>query len=74
MRYEDWGWLAVLGVVVAVEAKAPPGQMLSHGAARYKAAQPVLTYAVVLYLAGHLLGRWPARLDPLSAVDRWRRR
>lgn len=66
LQYDDYGWLAVGAVVVAVEAFAPRGKMLSHGAARYKAARPVLTTAVIGYLAGHLLGLIPARLDGLS--------
>lgn len=68
LQYDDYGWLAVLGVVVTVEVFAPPGKMLSHGAARYKAAQPVLTTAVIGYLAGHLLGLVPPYVDPLSRV------
>lgn len=61
LQQSDYAWLTVLGVVVVVEiAGADDDQMLSHAVARYKRAHPVLTTAVVLATAFHLL-EW---LDP----------
>lgn len=68
LQYDDYGWLAVLGTVFVVEYYAPPGKMLSHGAARYRAARPAATTFAVWYLSGHLLGYWPERLDGLSRL------
>jgi hypothetical protein len=64
LRQADYGWLAVAAVVVAAEVTAGPGEMLSHGAARYKAAHPVLTTSVVVVTAAHLLEWLPQNVDP----------
>lgn len=70
LQYDDYGWLAVLGVVAVVEGGAPPGKMLSHAAARYRATQPWLAIPFIVYLAAHLLGCWPTRFDVLSQIAR----
>lgn len=65
LQQSDYGWLAVLGVVVAVElAGASREQMLSHATGRYNAAHPVITTGVVLTTAAHLLGWLPVGVDP----------
>lgn len=65
LQQADYGWLAVLGVVVAVEvAGSRREQMLSHASVRYQAAHPVVTTGVVLTTAAHLLGWLPADVDP----------
>lgn len=71
LQYADKGWLTVLGVVVAVEVAAPPGQLLSQGAARYKQYRPVTTALVIGGLAAHLYGIIPKRYDPLSRFATW---
>jgi hypothetical protein len=68
LQYGDKGWLAVLGVVVAVEAKAPRGQLLSEAAARYKRRSPVITALVIGGLALHLYGLLPKSIDPLHRL------
>lgn len=70
MTYADYGWLAVLGVVLVVEVRAPRGQLLSEGAARYKAAQPIAWTSTVTLVAGHLLGVIPKRADPIHQLAR----
>lgn len=65
LQQSDYGWLAVLGVIVVVEvAGAQREQMLSHATVRYYAAHPVLTTGVVLTTAAHLLGWLPVGVDP----------
>ncbi|SBS73758.1 Gp37 (modular protein) [uncultured Mycobacterium sp.] len=65
LQQSDYGWLAVLGVVVVVElAGAQREQMLSHATVRYKATHPVLTTGVVLTTAAHLLGWLDPEIDP----------
>lgn len=65
LQQSDYGWLAVLGVIVAVEvAGAQREQMLSHAMVRYKAAHPVLTTAAVLTTAFHLLEWLDPDVDP----------
>jgi hypothetical protein len=70
LQQADYGWLAVLAVVVAAEATAGPNQMLSHGVVRYKAAHPVLTTAVVLTTAFHLLEWIDPEVDPYHRAFR----
>lgn len=70
LRQADYGWLAVAAVVVVAEVTAGPDEMLSHGAARYKAAHPVLTTAVVLTTAAHLLEWLPDGVDPYHRAFR----
>lgn len=75
LQQADYGWLAVAAVVVVVEvAGAEREQMLSHATSRYKAKHPVLTTAVVLTTAAHLLGAIPARVDPFHQGFRLIRR
>lgn len=65
LQQSDYGWLAVLGVVVAVElAGADREQMLSHATLRYQTAHPILTTSIVLTTAAHLLGWLPMAADP----------
>jgi hypothetical protein len=77
LQQSDYGWLAVLGVVVVAEVTGGSDQMLSHGAARYKAAHPVLTTTIVLTTAFHLLEWLDDEVDPFhrtyELVRRFRR-
>lgn len=71
MRPADRAWLALFVFVVAYEAAAAlrhDWELLSEAADRHRQDRPVLTHATVLYFAGHLLRRWPARLDPLHQL------
>ncbi|AEK09848.1 hypothetical protein FGG30_gp036 [Mycobacterium phage Pixie] len=69
LRYSDKGWLAILGLVVAIEVCAPHGELLSEGVDRYRRRWPIGTPAFILYLAvGHLLRVLPRRVDPLTQV------
>lgn len=74
MRPADWAWLGVAAAVVGYELHAAARrdwELLSEAADRYRAGHPVLTHLSVVYVAGHLLRRWPARLDPLHRLAGW---
>lgn len=71
MKPADRAWLALLVFVVAYEAAAAvqsDWELLSEAADRHRRKRPVLTHLAVVYMAGHLLRRWPARLDPLHVL------
>lgn len=65
MRHGDWAWLSLAAAVLAYELAAPRGELLSQAVDRYRRRHPVIVHLAVVYLAGHLTRRWPARLDPL---------
>ena len=70
MRPADRAWIALGAGVLVYEAAAAvrrdTWELLSEAADRYRRSHPVLTHCSVLYLAGHLLHRWPTRIDPLA--------
>jgi hypothetical protein len=70
----DRAWLAIGAGVLAYELTAGrrrgDWELLSEAADRYRRRRPILTHATVLYLAGHLLRRWPSRADPLHQLAR----
>ena len=68
MSHSDWAWIALAAAVLGYEIIAPPGQLLSHAAARYRRAHPILTDVTIAYFALHLAQRWPARIDPLHRI------
>lgn len=71
MQYEDYGWLAVASVVVAVDGMAPRNRTLSHGFAKYRRRRPIVTAVVAGGLIAHLYGKLPASVDPLHRVAVW---
>ena len=73
MRPGDYAWLALAAAVLGYEIAAATRRdwdLLSEAAARYRAGHPVITHLTVVYLAGHLTRRWPARVDPLHRMAR----
>lgn len=68
MRCADRAWLALAAGVLAYEAAAPRGELLSQGVDRYRQRRPVTTTLAVGYIAGHLLRIVPARFDPLTRL------
>lgn len=77
MRPADRAWLAIAAAVLAYEIAAGrrrDWELLSEAADRYRRARPITTHATVLYLAGHLLRRWPRRADPLHHLATLARR
>ena len=76
MKPADRAWLAIAVAVLAYEITAGirRWELLSEAADRYRRARPIATHAAVLYLAGHLLRRWPARADPLHRIAGMMRR
>lgn len=67
----DRAWLALAVGVVAYEAAAKPGELLSQRMDAYRQRHPVLAHLVVAYLALHLARRWPATVDPLHRMAQW---
>lgn len=68
MRHGDWAWLSIAVAVLGYEIAAPRGELLSEAVDRYRRHHPVLTNAVVLYLACHLTRLIPQRIDPLHQM------
>lgn len=68
MRPADRAWIGIAAAVVAYEAGAPRGELLSQGVDRYLLRRPWLTRAVVCYLGAHLLNVIPERVDPLTCL------
>lgn len=68
LRPSDRAWIT-MGLGIALwDAVCPPGEMLSEASARYMQVRPVLTGAVILYVAIHLMGKFPSRIDPLGQL------
>lgn len=72
MRPADRAWLA-LGIGIIIWDMCGP-ETLSSASQRYAKAQPHLTLTFVGYLAAHLLGFIPQRIDPLHLLFGWRQR
>ncbi|ASR87205.1 hypothetical protein SEA_LASTHOPE_37 [Mycobacterium phage LastHope] len=68
MRAADRAWLGIAAAVVAYEAGAPRGELLSEGVDRYLDRRPWVTRVVVVGLAAHLLNVIPQRFDPLARL------
>jgi len=65
MEHGDWAWCSIAAAVIAYELKAPPGQLLSEAVAKYRRRHPIVTELAVVYIAAHLIERWPSPIDPL---------
>lgn len=73
MKAADRAWVTLACGVAAYEVAAlvrPDWELLSEAADRHRRNHPVATHLTVLYLAGHLLRRWPQRFDPLHRIAR----
>lgn len=71
MNPADIAWLALAAAILGYEITAATRrdwELLSEAADRYRAGHPVLTHLTVVYIAGHLTRRWPARVDPLHQL------
>lgn len=71
MKPANVAWLTLAVAVLAYEVTAAARrdwELLSEAADRYRASHPVATHLTVVYVAGHLLRRWPARADPLARL------
>ena len=66
MRAGNSAWLVLLIGVAAYEAFSPPGELMSEATDRARIAHPFLTDLAIVYVAAHLLRRWPRRFDPLT--------
>lgn len=73
MRPADAAWGALATGVLAYEIRAGRRgwELLSEAVDRYRRRHPLGTDLLIVYLAGHLLRRWPARLDPLTRLAGW---
>lgn len=76
MKPADRAWLAIGIGVLAYEIAAGlrRWELLSEAADRYRQRRPIATHLTVAYLSGHLLRRWPKRIDPLHRLARLVRR
>lgn len=70
MRPADYAWLALAGFIVVYEALSPPGELLSEACDRYRCRHPILTDLTIVYVAAHLLRRWPQKADPLHHLTK----
>lgn len=68
MRPGDRAWLALAAGVIAYEAWAPNGELLSQACDRYRQRHPVLSHLIILYIPLHLARLWPERIDPLTQL------
>ncbi|MEB3062486.1 DUF7427 family protein [[Mycobacterium] zoologicum] len=71
LRPADRAWLVLAATVTVWDLAA--GETLSSAAGRYHQHRPWPTPLLVVYLAAHLLGWWPARGDPLHVITYWKR-
>ncbi|MGB0971740.1 MAG: DUF7427 family protein [Mycobacterium sp.] len=76
MQPSDKAWLAVWAGVTVYEITAGRRGwlLLSEAVDGYREAHPLLTDLVIVYVAAHLLRRWPTRYDPLTQLGHWARR
>lgn len=74
MKHSDYAWLTLAGGVAAYEAHAAivGNELLSEACDRYRKQHPVLTTAVIVFLAAHLTRTIPKRYDPLHRLVSWR--
>lgn len=68
MKPGDRAWATLAAGVIAYEAFAPKGELLSESYDRFRRAHPILAYAVLLYVATHLSRLIPNRVDPLTQL------
>lgn len=70
-RPADKAWVALTVGVLAWEALAPDGELLSEAVDRYRRRRPFLTRLIIVYLSAHLSRIVPRRLDPLHRLARF---
>lgn len=63
LRPSDRAWFTFVAAVVVWDALCPRDEMLSDASRRYMIAHPMLTGAAICYTAGHLMHKWPTRVD-----------
>jgi hypothetical protein len=70
MKPADKAWVCLFVGVAVYELAAAlrRWELLSEAADRYRQRHPIATHSTVVYLAGHLLRRWPQRFDPLHRL------
>lgn len=70
MRHADYAWLTIACGVCAYEAYAAfcGAELLSEACDRYRRRHPLLTTALIAYLAAHLTRVIPRRIDPLHRL------
>jgi hypothetical protein len=68
MKPSDYAWLTISVGIITYEIKSPPGELLSQAVDRYRRRHPIATDIAIIYIAAHLLRRWPQRIDPLHRI------
>ena len=61
-------WMILASGIIAYDLACPVGQTLSAGCQHAHRQRPWLTRTVVAYLAAHLLGWLPRRVDVLTQL------
>jgi hypothetical protein len=67
-RPADYAWSTLAALIVAYEASSPPGELLSEACDRYRRRHPIATDLTIVYIAAHLMRRWPRPIDPLHRL------
>ena len=67
-RPADIAWSSLAALIVAYEACSPPGELLSEGMQRYRQRHPIIADAAIIYIAAHLMRKWPRPIDPLHRL------
>lgn len=65
MKHADAAWLALGAAIVAYEALATDGELLSEGWDRYLERYPVTARVAPLVLTLHVINALPDRFDPV---------
>ena len=68
MKPSDYAWLTISVGIITYEIASPPGELLSQAVDRYRRRHPIATDIAIVYIAAHLLRRWPQRIDPLHRI------
>lgn len=70
MKPADRAWLVLVAAITAYEVTAARRgwELLSEAVDGYRKRHPAITDGSILYVAAHLLRRWPPRIDPLTAL------
>ena len=63
-----YGWVALAGVVIAIDATARPGHTLSEQFDRWLVSHPKLTVYGTLLVTAHLLNILPPAVDPVHRL------
>lgn len=67
-RPADCAWSTLAALIIAYESCSPPGELMSEGMQRYRQRHPIATDMTIIYIAAHLMRKWPRPIDPLHRL------